>query len=62
MNFMSFSSTSKIVFAKDFWIFVAVLVPLTAATLGIWFLATHQEKKSKEKKAKYDTSEMREEA
>lgn len=61
MNFMSFSSTT-IVFAKDFWIFIAVLVPLTAATLGIWFLATHQEKKSKEKKAKHDTSEMKEDA
>lgn len=57
MNFLTFQSqTSTIIFAKDFWIFVATAVPLTVATLGIWFLATRQEKKGKEKESKYNTS------
>lgn len=63
MNFLEFQSqTSTIIFAKDFWIFIATAVPLTVATLGIWFLATHQEKKGKQRKRKYDTAETDEEA
>ena len=63
MNFLTFESeTSSIVFAKDFWIFIASAVPLTIATLGVWFLATHQEKKGKGKKTKYITIEIDEEA
>lgn len=54
MNFLTFQSrTSTIIFAKDFWIFIATAVPLTVATLGIWFLATHREKKGKEKRSQY---------
>lgn len=54
MNFLTFQSqTSTIIFAKDFWIFIATAVPLTVATLGMWFLATHREKKGKEKRSQY---------
>ncbi len=50
MNLLSFQTTTPtIVFAKDFWIFIAIAVPLTLLTLGIWFLATHLEKRTKRK-------------
>lgn len=48
MNLLTFqTSTSTVVFAKDFWIFIAIAVPLTLLTLGIWFFATRLEKKNK---------------
>ena len=50
MNLLSFqTTTSTIVFAKDFWIFIAIAVPLTLLTLGIWFFATRLEKRAKRK-------------
>jgi hypothetical protein len=33
--------------AKDFWIFIAVAVPLTLLTLGVWLVATRKEKRAK---------------
>lgn len=50
MNLLTFqTSTSTIAFAKDFWIFIAIAVPLTLLTLGIWFFATRLEKRNKRK-------------
>ena len=40
--------------AKDFWIFIAVAVPLTALTLGIWFMATYKEKRAKVRAAELE--------
>lgn len=62
MNFLTFQSqTSTITIAKDFWIFIAIAVPLTVATLGIWFTATHREKKCKVKTSQYNAPEKDEE-
>ena len=48
MNLLGFqTSTSTVVFAKDFWVFIAITVPLALLTLGIWFLATRLEKRKK---------------
>ena len=57
MNLLTFqTSTSTIVFAKDFWIFIAIAVPLTLLTLGIWFFATRLEKRKKRNAVVVDDS------
>jgi len=40
--------------AKDFWIFIAVAVPLTVLTLGIWLIATRREKNARARAAELE--------
>jgi hypothetical protein len=44
-NFVVFQTgTNTILFATDIWIFLAVAIPLSLLTLGIWLTATRREK------------------
>ena len=51
-NFVVFQTNKNTIrFATDFWIFLAVAVPLTLLTLGIWLVSTRREKSNKLKQA-----------
>lgn len=48
MNLSNFQEdTDTIHFAKDWWLFLAISIPLTAVTLGILLLAMRREQNSR---------------
>ena len=50
MNFLRIrDTTDSIAFAKDWWIFLAVAIPLTLLTVSAWGIVTHIERAEKAK-------------
>jgi hypothetical protein len=51
MNLFVFDQkTRHVVIARDFWIYVAFLVPLTLLTFVVWRILLRQAKQKREKK------------
>lgn len=49
MNLFYFNaSTSTMKVGKDFWVFIALALPLTVCTIGFWFFLSHRQEKKRD--------------
>lgn len=55
MNLFTFEiAASKIKIAKDFWIFLALAIPLTLLTVGCWVFLSFKKKNRRDSKMMQD--------